>query len=96
VSQTKTFNDNIGAFGWPPILPTATAAAYCSVSKRTLKRAVASGALQVAGHRGRSMTFRREDLDRWLLGESGTPSTTGGGAKSDALARLRTLTRNGQ
>jgi hypothetical protein len=37
------------------------------------------------------MTFRREDLDRWLLGESAPQSQVRGGVTGEALARLRNL-----
>jgi len=94
VSKTKAFNENIGAFGWPRILPTAMAAVYCSVSKWTIKRAAASGALPVAGQRGRSMTFFRDDLDRWMVGDaSHGKGSSGASPKSEALSRLRTLQR---
>jgi hypothetical protein len=100
VSKSPAFSDNIRAFGWPPILPTKAAAAYCNVSRWTIKRAAACGALSVAGRRGRETTFLRDELDRWLLGEQKAqgPSTTtttrqrlDSSSTSDALTRLRAI-----
>jgi len=64
-------------YGWPPLQPIATASAYVSRSRWTLYRAVARGELPVAGRRGRALVFRREDLDRWLLGGTAEPGMTG-------------------
>ena len=58
----------LATFGWPPIMRTAIACRYACRSRWTLQRAVQSGELVVAGRQKRSRMFRREDLDRWLLG----------------------------
>lgn len=46
------------------------AALYVGAHPVTLKRAMRDGKLKVAGRCGRSWTFRRADLDAWLLGQS--------------------------
>jgi hypothetical protein len=57
-------------FGWPPVLSARLARQYCSISPRTLDRAVANGDLAVHGRRGGNgeRTFKRSDLDRYLVG----------------------------
>jgi hypothetical protein len=55
-------------YGWPPLLVMRLATAYTGQSSSTLKRKVAAGQLRVAGRCGRALTFRREDLDEYLLG----------------------------
>ncbi|MGE3459203.1 MAG: helix-turn-helix domain-containing protein [Kofleriaceae bacterium] len=93
----------LAAFGWPPILTTATAAAYTSTSKWTLYRAVAAGTLAPAGRRGRAMTFTRESLDRWMVG-SGTETETvldhpklvrSSSGSAAAIVRLRAIAKCG-
>ena len=88
------------SYGWPDVMLKALACAYTGRSRWTLQRAVASGELVAAGRRGRSITFRKEDLDRWLLGNvdgasaphsqraARQPSSSGTAA---ALERLRGL-----
>lgn len=94
------------AFGWPPIMRLAVACVYTSRSRWTLQRAVARGELVAAGRQGRSLTFRREDLDRWLLGSASNDEQLRvvprparqqavATATSDALERLRQVTRGG-
>lgn len=79
---------------------TALACKYTQASRWTLQRAVACGELAAAGRQKRSLVFRREDLDRWMLGSYGaehvervsTPVRRETGSSSDAaLARLATL-----
>ena len=41
------------------------AAAYCSVDRTTLFRAVKAGRLRAAGP-GRAVRFHRDELDRWM------------------------------
>jgi len=65
---SKTKRPDLHRCGWPSLQPIATASAYVSRSRWTLYRAVARGELPVAGRRGRALVFRREDLDRWMLG----------------------------
>jgi excisionase family DNA binding protein len=75
VSNTK--RPDLYTYGWPPLQPIATASAYVSRSRWTLYRAVARGELPVAGRRGRALVFRREDLDRWMLGGTSEPAGLG-------------------
>lgn len=91
-------------FGWPNVMRLAMACTYTSRSRWTLQRAVARGELIAAGRRGRSRTFLREDLDRWLLGspadeDAGTPTVpmhrSGMRSSTDALARLQRVVRSG-
>jgi excisionase family DNA binding protein len=39
---------------------------YAQVSRATITRAAREGRLPVAGRNGRSLVFRRDDLDRWM------------------------------
>lgn len=88
---------------WPPILPTARAAAYCSVSRWVLIRAADAGELVPYGRRGRTLTWRREDLDRWMRGPIATPATVetsrepraARSTTGNALDRIRRLARGG-
>ena len=68
VRVSKAKRPDLSAYGWPPLQPIPTASAYVSRSRWTLYRAVARGELPIAGRRGRALVFRREDLDRWMLG----------------------------
>lgn len=70
---------------WPPIMPTALAARYCSVHPTTLTRAAAAKELRPAGRRGRTLTWRREELDRWLTRPA--PSSTTSPTHSTASVR---------
>jgi hypothetical protein len=98
VGNTKQVAETLAAFGWPPLMRMDIACRYTCRSRWTLQRAVQSGELIAAGRQKRSLTFRREDLDRWMLGPAVEPqaaaepprstSTSGG-----ALERLRSLTR---
>lgn len=94
---------------WPPILPTARAAKYCSVSRSTLTRAASAGELAPYGRRGKTLTWRREDLDRWMRGEptasavviapaiqARTAPSTKRSPSSSALQRIRRLARGAQ
>jgi excisionase family DNA binding protein len=52
---------------WPPFLTTRRTVAYTGLSRATLNRAVAAGALPVYGRPGGGeRIFRRADIDRWL------------------------------
>lgn len=53
---------------WPPIMPTRLAAIYTSVSPSWLIRAADRGELVPYGKRGRTFTWARSELDRWLRG----------------------------
>ena len=44
------------------------AVAYTGLSRNTIRRAVASGALAIYGRPVGRPIFRREDIDRWLAG----------------------------
>lgn len=44
------------------------AVAYTGLSRNTIRRAVASGALEIYGRPVGRPIFRREDIDRWLAG----------------------------
>jgi excisionase family DNA binding protein len=48
-----------------PFLDYRRAAAYCSVDRTTLYRAVRAGRLKASGP-GRAVRFRRDELDRWM------------------------------
>lgn len=100
MSKAQRISDAINAFGWPPLLPMAMATAYASCSRWTIQRAVAAGKLAVAGKRGRSITFRRDDLDRWMTGSvansespSDPPPVRLASPNADAIARLRAITK---
>jgi hypothetical protein len=97
----------VAAFGWPARMLTRRAAEYTGRDPSTLTRAVRAGELMPAGRNGRSLTFDRGELDRWLAGASRTPqsaspapslrpSSPSSGSSSgsaDALARLRAIAR---
>jgi hypothetical protein len=57
-------------YGWPPILTMRLAVAYTGLSSTTIKRAVAAERLCAAGRCGRTLTFLREALDAYLLGQT--------------------------
>lgn len=96
MSSTKQLAETLAAFGWPPIMRTAIACRYTVRSRWTLMRAVQAGELKAAGRSKRSLTFRREDLDRWMLGPE-EPATTASpvrnAAPAEALARLDAIRR---
>lgn len=98
----------IGDQAWPPIMPTLRAALYCSVSKWTLTRAAAAGELKPYGKRGRTLTWRRDELDRWMRGDAATAASVPTPARkptkraadtapasSNALERIRLIARGG-
>lgn len=104
VSTTKKLAATLAAFGWPPIMRMEIACRYACRSRWTLQRAVEAGVLLVAGKQGRSWTFRKEDLDRWLIGtpaEAGahetsiSPKSRETAASKAALARIDAV-RKGQ
>jgi hypothetical protein len=87
-------------FGWPPIMRTAVACQYTCRSPWTVRRAVQAGELVAAGKQKRSLTFRREDLDRWMLGPQAqameakrdeTPRTRSAATSRDALERIAAI-----
>jgi len=92
-------------FGWPAILHMALAAKFCGRHRSTLQRAVRAGELVPAGRNGKSLTFRTEDLSRWMCGETtaGAPLsapksvnaavTRTGSANTNALERLRAIAK---
>lgn len=55
-------------FPWPPILPTVSAARYCSTSRWSLYRAYERGEIRPIGRRGRTFTWSTTDLDAWMTG----------------------------
>jgi hypothetical protein len=95
------------AFEWPAVLTTALATAYTGRSKWTLARDARAGKLEAAGRCGRSLTFRREALDAYLIGPGVTPQPAAApvlvkreaprpAAPHDlAIARLRRLAKGG-
>jgi len=104
MSKSKQVAAAITAFGWPPIMPTPVATAYACCSRWTLARAVDDGKVTPAGKRGRSWTFRREDLDHWLLGETQGNVTELSVARAmphrpttnaEVIARLRAIAKPG-
>ena len=58
----------IGAYGWPDAMTVAVACRYACCTRWTLQRAVRTGALAVAGRRGRRLVFRKTDLTAWMCG----------------------------
>ena len=54
------------AAGELPLLTVKQAAEIARVNPCTVRSAIHSGALEVAGYAGRRPRLRREDLDRWL------------------------------
>jgi excisionase family DNA binding protein len=54
------------AAGELPLLTVAQAAEVAGVHPETVRRAIRSGALEVAGYAGKRPRMRREDVDGWL------------------------------
>jgi len=54
------------AAGELPLLTVAQAAEVAGVHPETVRRAIRSGALEVAGYAGKRPRLRREDVDQWL------------------------------
>lgn len=54
------------AAGELPLLTVAQAAEIAGVHPETVRRAIRSGALEVAGFAGKRPRLRREDVDGWL------------------------------
>src|SRR5919109_5225476 len=54
------------AAGELPLLTVAQAAEVAGVHPETVRRAIRSGALEVAGYAGKRPRLRREDIDQWL------------------------------
>ena len=66
------------AAGELPLLTVAQAAEVAGVHPETVRRAVRTGALEVAGYAGKRPRLRREDLERWLRpSASSAPSRRG-------------------
>ncbi len=97
MSTTKAMH----AYGWPDVMRTSIAAQYIGGSRWMILRAVEAGHLTPAGRRGRSFTFTKESLDRFMLGEphsvqvamrepGGVRATTRS-ASSAALGRLSAI-----
>lgn len=84
-------------YGWPDIMRTTLAATYLGGSKWMVLRYVAAGKLTPAGKCGRSLTFRKADLDQLLIGETvtasndstvPTPRSVSNGAALDRIAAI--------
>src|SRR3954447_19544156 len=58
------------AAGQAPLLTTTDAAEIAGVHADTVRRAIRSGALQVAGYVGQRPRLRREDVDEWIAGNA--------------------------
>lgn len=71
----------------PPLLTTRRAVAFTGLSRHVIGRAVKRGELVPAGRRGRTLIFRRVDLEVWLTGGGGTSETA---APVIPIARART------
>ena len=54
------------AAGELPLLTVAQAAEVAGVHPETVRRAIRSGVLEVAGYAGKRPRLRREDVDEWL------------------------------
>jgi hypothetical protein len=101
----KHIADAVSAFGWPPLQPLPVAIKYTGRSRWTIRRAIADGSLKVAGRQGRSPVFAREDLDRWLLGqtEGNVPdlspaprrAASSSVTNADAIAAVRSIAKPG-
>ncbi|MDQ3298951.1 MAG: hypothetical protein M3619_20415 [Myxococcota bacterium] len=98
VSTTKSTH----VYGWPDVMRTAIAAQYIGGSRWMILRAVEAGQLAPAGKRGRSFTFTKESLDRFLIGErqgrpvasdNVSPRARATSVPGDALDRLAALRR---
>lgn len=60
--------------GGPEAMTTAQAAVYCGRTQKTVRTWIEQGGLPAA-RRGRLLTIRREDLERYLAGEGRTSTT---------------------
>src|SRR3954471_14235825 len=58
------------AAGEAPLLNTADVAEIAGVHADTVRRAIRSGALKVAGYVGQRPRMRREDVDAWIAGNA--------------------------
>src|SRR3954463_2813322 len=56
------------AVGQAPLLTTGDVAEIAGVHADTVRRAIRSGALKVAGYVGQRPRLRREDVDAWIAG----------------------------
>ena len=69
------------AAGEEPLLSAAAAAELVDVSADTIRRAIRSGAIEVAGYVGSRPRVRRSDLEAWLArGQRPTPALSEPGA----------------
>src|SRR4051794_15003200 len=64
------------AAGQAPLLTTTDVAEIAGVHADTVRRAIRSGALKVAGYVGQRPRMRREDVDAWIAGNA-APWTAG-------------------
>lgn len=82
---------------WPPFLTLPRAVAYTGLSKNTINRAVASGALAVYGRPVGRRVFQRSELDRWLASPgpgsaAAAEPSKGPGRRRAAIAERAALT----
>jgi excisionase family DNA binding protein len=61
------------ATGEQPLLRTADAARAAGVHPDTVRRAIRSGALRVAGYVGNRPRLRRRDVEEWIAGGRAAP-----------------------
>jgi excisionase family DNA binding protein len=80
------------AAGELPLLTVKQAAEIACVSPCTVRSAIHSGALEVAGYAGSRPRLRREDLDRWLQ----DPPPRAPRSRSVPAARVRPPRRVGR
>jgi excisionase family DNA binding protein len=80
------------AAGELPLLTVRQAAEIAGLHPDTLRRAIHSGALEVAGYAGSRPRLRREDLERWLR----DPPPRSSGARSVPAARVQPPRRVGR
>ena len=70
--ENETKGKDIFFPAWPALLNKRQAAAYTSLSERTLERLAASGELQGRRIGSRTIRYRKQDIDVWIEGlESG-------------------------
>ena len=70
--ENETKGKDVFFPAWPALLNKRQAAAYTSLSQRTLERLAASGELQGRRIGSRTIRYRKQDIDVWIEGlESG-------------------------
>jgi excisionase family DNA binding protein len=77
------------AAGELPLLTVAQAAEVAGVHPETVRRAIRSGVLDVAGYAGKRPRLRREDVDGWL--HASGASTGGDSTRSGVRSPRRRL-----